>query len=164
VLPEHRLGGEVVDEILWVVVDHRDLLEDDLALRVHVFERGREDHVRHRVERLLDTIVGNAGVDDRGLPRRRRVQLAAHRVEELGDVLRAVAGRALEQEVLDEVRDARAGRGLVTRPGGDPEPERRRPDAAQRLGRDALAAREGRDLGLAHGVDPRALRAGARTG
>ena len=34
VVSEHGFGGEVVDEILWVVVDHRDLLEHDLPLRV----------------------------------------------------------------------------------------------------------------------------------
>ena len=37
---EHRLGREVVDEVLRVVVDHRDLLEDHLPLgeigRAHV--------------------------------------------------------------------------------------------------------------------------------
>ena len=51
---EHGLRSEVVDEVLRVVVHHRDLLEHDLPLRVDVVEGGREDHVGHRVERLLD--------------------------------------------------------------------------------------------------------------
>ena len=90
-VPEHRLRGEVVDELLRVVVDHRDLLEHHLPLRVDVLERGREDHVEHRVERLLEPPIRDARVDDGRLARRRGVDLAAHRVEELGDVLRAVA-------------------------------------------------------------------------
>ena len=55
---EDRLGREIVDEILRVVVDHRDLLEDDLPLGVDVVERRREHHVGHRVERLLELASG----------------------------------------------------------------------------------------------------------
>ncbi len=110
---EDRLRGEVVDEVLRVVVDHRDLLENDLALGVDVVEQRREDHVRHRVERLLEPSVRHARVEDGRLARGGGVQLAAHRVEQLGDLLRAVARRALEEQVLDEVRHARAGARLV---------------------------------------------------
>ena len=39
---EDGLGGEIVDDVLRVVLDHRDLLEHDLALRVDVGERGRK--------------------------------------------------------------------------------------------------------------------------
>ena len=83
---EDRLGGEVVDDVLRVVLDHRDLLEHDLALGVDVRERGREDHVRHHVEGDVDVVVGHAGVDDGRLARGGGVQLAAHRVEQLGDL------------------------------------------------------------------------------
>jgi hypothetical protein len=151
--PEDRLGREVVDEVLGVVVDHRDLLEHDLALAVDVFEGGCEHHVRHRVERALDMGVGHARVDDGRLARGRGVQLAAHRVEELGDLLRAVPLRALEEQVLDEVRDPGARPRLVARPGADPEPQRDRPHPAQRLAGDALAAGQGRDVRLAHRGD-----------
>ena len=72
-------------EILRVVLDHRDLLEHDLALGVDVGERRLEHHVRHHVERDLDVVVGDARVDDRRLARRRSVQLAPHRVEHLRD-------------------------------------------------------------------------------
>ena len=87
VRPEHRFRGEVVDELLRVVVDHRDLLEHDLALGVEVRERRREDHVRHHVERLLEVIVGDPRVEQRRLARRRGVQLTAHLIEELRDLL-----------------------------------------------------------------------------
>ena len=145
VLREHRLGEQVVDEVLRRVLDHRDLLEHDLALGVEVGERRREDHVRHHVERVLEVPVGHARVDDRVLARGGRVQLAAHLVEDLRDLLRVVRPRALEEQVLDEVRDARLRLGLVARAGADPEAERHRPDARHALGDQALAGVELRE-------------------
>ena len=64
---EDGLGEEVVDEVLGRVLDHRDLLEHDLALGVDVGERRREHHVRHHVDRALEMAVGDARVDDRAL-------------------------------------------------------------------------------------------------
>ena len=147
---EHRLGRDVVDEVVRRVLDHRDLLEDDLALGVDVDERRPEDHVGHDVERALEPVVGDARVDDGRLARGRGVQLAAELVEDLGDLLRRVARRALEEQVLDEVRDARARVGLVARARADPEPERDRAHARDALGDDALAGRELGELVLRH--------------
>ena len=89
--PEHGLGRDVVDEVVRVVLHHRDLLEHDLALGVDVVNDGLEDHVRHHVDRGLEPVVGDARVDDRRLARCRGVQLAAEPVEDLGDLLRRVA-------------------------------------------------------------------------
>ena len=110
---EDGLGGEIVHEVLRVVLDHRDLLEDDLALGVDVHQGRREDHVRHHVEGDVDVVVGHARVDDGGLARRGRVQLAPHRIEQLRDLDSAVPLGALEEQVLDEVRDTRAPGRLV---------------------------------------------------
>ena len=134
-----------MDEVLRRVLDHRDLLEDDLPLRVDVGERRREDHVGHHVQRVLEVAVGDAGVHDRVLAGGGRVQLAAHLVEDLGDLLGLVRARALEEQVLDEVRDARLRVGLVARAGADPEPERHRADAVDPLGDQALAGVELRE-------------------
>ena len=73
-----------------MVVVHRDLLEHDLALGVELGEAGREDHFAHHVERRLQLVVRNTRVDDGVLARGGRVQLPAERVEDLGDLLRAV--------------------------------------------------------------------------
>ena len=147
---EHRLGGDVVDEVVRRVLDHRDLLEHDLALGVDVDERRTEDHVRHDVDCALEAIVGDPRVDDGRLARGRRVQLAAELVEDLGDLLRRVARRALEQQVLDEVRHAGARVRLVTRARADPEAERDRTNPRHALGDDALAGRELGQLVLRH--------------
>ena len=126
---EDRLRDDVVHEVLRVVVDHRDLLEHDLALGVDVGEGRVVDHPDDHVERRLEPVVRHAGVDERRLARRGRVQLPAEPVEDLGDLLRRVRARALEEQVLDEVRHTRAGVGLVARAGPDPEAERDRADA-----------------------------------
>ena len=147
---EDRLRREVVDEVVRRVLDHRDLLEHDLALRVDVDERRPEDHVGHHVERTFEAIVGDACVDDGRLARRRGVQLTAELVEDLRDLLRRVARRALEEEVLDEVRDAGARVRLVARAGADPEAERDRAHAGDALGDDALAGRKLGELVLRH--------------
>jgi hypothetical protein len=81
---------------------------------------------------------------------RSSVQLAAEFVEDLRDVLRAVARRALEEQVFDEMRHAGATLGLVARSGPDPEPERHGADAGNALGDDALAGRELREVVLRH--------------
>ena len=96
-------------------------------------------------------MVGDTGVDDRVLSRRGRVQLAAEPVEDLGDVLRRVLVRALEEQVLDEVGDAGALIALVARAGPDPVAERDRADVAQALGDDTLARVELGDDVLLHG-------------
>jgi hypothetical protein len=137
--PEHGLGEEVVHELLRRVLVHRDLLEDDVTLGIEVGERGREDHVGHHVQCRLDVSVGHARIHHRVLARRGRVQLAAEPVEDLGDLLRGVGTRALEEQVLDEVGDTRLGVGLVAGARADPEAERHRADAGDALGDDALA-------------------------
>ena len=94
--PPNRLRDDVVDEVLRVVVDHRDLLEDDLALGVHVREDGVVDHADDHVERGLEPVVGHACVEQRRLPRRGGVQLAAEFVEDLRNLLRRVTGVPLK--------------------------------------------------------------------
>jgi hypothetical protein len=148
---EDGLREEVVHELLRRVLVHRDLLEHDIALVIELGEPRCEHHVGHHRDRLLDVAVGHAGVDDGVLARGRRVQLGAHRVEYLGDLLRVVGRRALEEQVLDEVRDPGAVVALVAGARSDPEADRDRTDTRDALGDDALAGIElGQDV-LLHG-------------
>ena len=147
---EDRLRDDVVDEVLRVVVDHRDLLEHDLALGVDVGEGRVVDHPRHHVERRLEAVVRDPGVDERRLARRGGVQLAAEAVEDLRDLLRRVCARALEEQVLDEVGDPGARIRLVARAGADPEAERDRADVRDVLGDDAFAGRKRREVVRLH--------------
>jgi hypothetical protein len=131
---EDGLGREVVDQVARVVLHHRDLLQHHLPLGVDVEEARPEHHVGHHVDGDLQVVVGNPRVDERRLARRGGVELAAHGVEVLRDLLRGVAQGALEEQMLDEVRDARPSERLVTRPGADPEADRRRAHALDALG------------------------------
>src|SRR5207253_10359413 len=92
--------------------------------------RGPEHHVGHHVERALEVLVEEARVDRRRLLAGPRVDLRAHAVEDLVDLRRAEAVRALEEQVLEEVRDAGFLDLLVARSGADPEAER---DGADRV-------------------------------
>ena len=142
VLTEDRLGEEVVHELLRRVLVHRDLLEHDFTLLVEIRERRREDHVAHDVEGRLDVRVRNPRVHNGVLAGGGGVQLGTHGVERLGDLLSRVRPRAFEQEVLDEVRDARPFIPLVARAGADPEAERDGADARDALRDHALAGVE----------------------
>ena len=89
-MPEDRLGNEVVDELLRLVLVHRDLLEHDLALEVHLGEERRVDHVAHHVDRLVEVVVCDARVDGAVL-----AEVAAFSsppmASNLGDLLRCTA-------------------------------------------------------------------------
>ena len=117
---EDRLCDQVVDELLWRVVVHRDLLEHDVALGVELGKRRGEHHVAHHIHRGREVVIRDPRVDQRVLARGCGVQLAAETVEDLGDLQRAEALAALEQEVLDEVRDTGLAARLVARAGADP--------------------------------------------
>ena len=102
-----------MDELLRRVVVHGDFLEHYLTFRVEILERRLEHHVGHDVERRLRVRIGDTCIHHRVLPGSRGIQLAAEPVEDLGDLLRRVAPRPLEQHVLDEVRRPRLRVGLV---------------------------------------------------
>jgi hypothetical protein len=89
----------------------------------------------------LEVVVGDAHVDERVLARGGRVQLAAQ-PSKISAISCACSARALEQEVLDEVRDAAFERRLVARAGADPEAEGDRAHARDPLGDHALAGIE----------------------
>ena len=139
---EDRCPGQVVHELLGRVLDHGDLLEHDLPLRVQVVERGRVDHVGHHVEGGLEVVVHDARIDDGVLARGQRVELAADPVEDLRDVLGGVRAGSLEEQVLDEVAEARTRVVLVSRARPDPEADRDRANAVEPLGDDPLAVGE----------------------
>ena len=102
-----------MDELLRLVLVHRDLLKHDLALGIELGEGRPEDHLTHHVECRLQMLVGDAGVDDGVFPRSGGVQLPAERVEDLRDLLGRVGRSPFEEQVLDEVRNAGAVGPLV---------------------------------------------------
>ena len=134
VLAEDGAGEDVVDAVLGLVLVHRDLLEHDVALGVDVRIGRGEQHFGEQLEDVVGVLVEEAGVQVRGLLAGRRVDRGAEPVEALGDLDRRVARGALEQQVLEEMRDPGLSRGLVPRSRANPEPERHRADRGNLLG------------------------------
>ena len=127
--PAERMTAEdgtveyVVDLVLRLVLVHRDLLEHDLALGVDLRIGRPEQHLGEQVEGLVGVGVEESRVEVRRLLAGRRVHRRAEAVEDLRDLDRRVALRALEEQVLEEVRDAGLRRRLVPRACSNPESE-----------------------------------------
>src|SRR5580765_2890508 len=85
------------------------------------------------VDRELQVAIEHTRVVARVLLRGEGVQIAAHRVERLRDVLRAPDLRSLEQEVFEEVAGATDHGRLVTRAGQHPHAQRHRAHAGHPL-------------------------------
>ena len=139
-----RVAEHVEDLLLGIVLVHRDLLEDHRALGVDLLERRPEDHVGDHVERLRQVLVDHPRVDRGGLLAGAGVQLGAHPVEDLVDLERRVLRAALEQQVLEQVREPGLGLGLAARARADPEPERHGSDGGHVLRHDPYARIERR--------------------
>ena len=86
------------------------------------------------------------------LARRERVQLGAEAIGHAGDLDLVEALAALEEQVLDEVRDAGLGRPLVAGADADEDADRDRAHGVDLLGDDAKPAGECRLL--VHGPEP----------
>ena len=124
------LGGEIGG----LVGVHEDLVQDHLALGLDVV--GTQRRVRHDgaedVEPEGEVLGEQADVERRVLLGGEGVHVTADLVDRLGDVGRAPRRRALEQQVLEEVRRAGVGVVLVARPGTHPHPDRHRADVGHR--------------------------------
>ena len=130
-----RLRENLVHEIVGRVLDHLDFFEDDflLALDVDVVERGAQDDVGQDVDGDRQVLVEHLHVVARVFLGGERVELAANRIDRLRDVFGRARGRALEQHVLDEVRDAALFVRLVARAARQPHTEADRAHVAHRF-------------------------------
>ena len=135
ILPE-ALREKLVDQIVGRVLDHLDLFEHDLlfALDVLRIERRVTDDVGENVHGERQVLVEDFDVVARVLFRGERVELSADRVDRLRDVFGGAAASALEQHVLDEVRDTASLGSLVARPARQPDTNADRTDLRHPLG------------------------------
>ena len=126
--PPQRMVGpeslreELVDEVVRHVLDHLDLFDHDLLLALDIVgcERRVPYDVGEDVDGEREVFVEDFDVVARVFLGGEGVELAADRVDRLRDVFRRPRCRALEEHVLDEMRDAAALRRLVPRSPGQP--------------------------------------------
>ena len=119
---EHRLLEEDLGVLGGVVEVGADLLDDDgaLALDLVVGEARPDDQLAEDVHRPRGLAARDAHPVDGRLAVGRRVERAADALDRLGDRPgRWEAGRALERDVLHEVRDAGLRGRLEARAGED---------------------------------------------
>ncbi len=131
-LPQHGLEEALVGDVSGVVARHREFLQNDAALVLELvgIEKGRREHVGEDLDRHRQVAILHLRVVAGVLLRGERIVLPADGVERDRDVERRAFRRALEEQVLEEVRRSvgRRVRGigplLVARPDGDPEADR----------------------------------------
>ncbi len=169
--PPHRLVGKgalleiIEDDVVGRVVGLADLLQDDGAL---AFELGRVEgrvlqDVGEDVERERHVLLQHLGVIGRALARGIGVEVAADRLDLLGDGAGAAPLGALERHVLEKMRDAVDLRRLVPGADIDPQPERDRVHRIDAVGDDAQPVRQRREPGChAAPLDMARRPAGAR--
>ena len=139
------LREDLVHQIVRRVLDHLDLFEDDVLLAEDVGrrKRGPQHHVPQQIGRERQVLVEHLDVVAGVFLGRERVELAADRIDLLRDLLRRSARRALEQHVLDEMRDAALGVAFVARAAHQPHADRHRSHVRHRLGDEPQSGRQG---------------------
>ena len=143
---EGGLGEEVVDPVVGRIERGADLLHDDvlLALELRRVENRVAQDVGEDVDGERHVVLEDARVVGGRLDAGRRVDLAADRLDLLGDVDGRARARALERHVFEEVRQAVLVVAFRARPGADPDAERRALQMIHRMGDDAEAGRQTR--------------------
>jgi hypothetical protein len=144
VVPQDGLEEALARDVARVVVRHGELLEDDapLGLELVGVDEAGGDHVGEHVDGHAEVAIADLGVVAGVLLGGDGVVLAAHGVEGHGDVERRTGRRALEEEVLEEVRRPQVARLLVAGADGHPHADRGAAAAGHVLAEDADARRE----------------------
>ena len=98
------------------------LFNDDVlfALKLVAIQGGIEEHVRKDIDRVGDMLGEYLGVIAGVLLVRERIEVAADRVELVGDLPRGSRRRPLEQHMFDDVCNPLLGRNFIARPDPDP--------------------------------------------
>ena len=121
-LGEGRVLQQLVGDLVGAVAGGGDLLQDHLALALELVlgvARDLQD-VGQDVEREADVGLERAREVGGGLQAGGGIELAADRLDLLGDVAGAAPLGALEGHVLEQMRDAVLGLALVARAGAPP--------------------------------------------
>ena len=143
VLPE-ALRKQLVDQHVGIVFVDLDLFKNHAALALDV--GGGEDGVEHQVRQHVQSdgnVVGQRlDVEADGFLAGESVEVAADRIHLPGNVLRGAGAGALEEHVLDEMRDAVGFGGFAARAGLDPHAHGYGTQVIHALGQDDQTVRQ----------------------
>ena len=114
------------DQIVRRIGHRADLLDDDvlLARQFHAVESGLGQNVGEHVERQRHVVLEHARIVGGAFGAGRGVQIAADRLDLLGDLTGRAPPRALERHMLEEMRNAVLVMKFVAAAGSDPYAER----------------------------------------
>ena len=109
-------GEEFVDEFLRRVLDHADLLKDDLSLFFDLLIRkdGVNQHIGNQIQRKGKVMLQDPGIEACELFSRKCIQVSPHGLDFTGDVQGTPIPGALEAHVFDKMNDAVPFFGLVS--------------------------------------------------
>ena len=143
------------NQIVRRVGDGADFLHDDvlLANELLAVEGRLGQNVGEHVERQRHVGLEHARIIGGALGAGRRVEIAADRLDFLGDLPRAAPPRALERHVFEQMRNAVLVAAFVAAAGIDPDAERGGLEMRHRIGHDIDAGFQGRHLN-AHAAAP----------
>ena len=131
--------------------DHPPLLFD-----IPGVEARAQKHIGQHIHRAVEMDIGDFSVVDGRLEAGICIQNAADALDRVGDQLGGWASlAALEQQMLDEVRDPVVRFILIAGSDVDPHSDRDRPDMAHLFGHDPDAVRQHRLPVQRHGLDGR---------
>ena len=123
VIGPEALCEQLVDEVVRRILDHLDLFDHHLLLALDIIRTQRRSHhdIGQHINGQRKMLVKHLQVVTRVFLGGKRVHLPTDRVDRLGNVLGASSGSALEEHVLDEMRDPALLDRLVARTAGEPD-------------------------------------------
>ena len=137
-LAEIRLRQQIIHQILRRVLAHSNFLQNNAALllKLRLVHARVEQHIAEQIHRPRQMLGDHLRVVAGTFLGGKRIHLSAQRIHLHGDVLRRAALRALEQDVLDEVRKAVLLRAFIHGSRADPQPDADGWEIFDRLGND----------------------------
>ena len=123
---ERVLHVKLLNQILWIVLDHPDLFEHHLLFFFNFFrlEPGPIEQIREQLQRCLQLLIQHLHIKGRRFSGGERIHLTPQRIDLTGNLRRRAAARSLEEHMLQEVRQPLFPRLLIARSDVDPYADR----------------------------------------
>ena len=153
------------NQIVGRILNRADLLDDDVLLARDLvgIEGGSGQDVRQHVEGERHVGLQGARIIGRHLDAGRRIEVAADRLDLLGDLTGRAALGALEGHVLEKMRHAMLVRLFVATAATDPDPERSGLEMRHGVGHDDESGGETANLDAHAAAPSRAARLTSKT-